>query len=69
MPEREGVLEVDDAEQQTDELAQRDHQRDCERGALGREVVDGADAQVPGVRVKEVTREIEEVTVRKTFCK
>lgn len=53
MPQSERVLEVDDAEEQTDELTQRDDERDRQRRTLRRQVVHRTDAQVSEVIVKE----------------
>lgn len=51
--EGEGIAEVDDGEQQGDELAQRDHQGDGQRGALRGQHIDGADAHVLGDHVAQ----------------
>lgn len=53
MPQSERVLEVDDAEEQTDKLTQRDDERDRQRRTLRRQVVHRTDAQVSEVIVKE----------------
>lgn len=46
MPDGEGVLEVEDGEDQADELPQRHDQRDGQGGALGGQDEDPPDADV-----------------------
>lgn len=50
MPGGEGVLEVEDGEDEAEELPERHHQRDRQRGALGGQDEDAADAHVSGSR-------------------
>lgn len=46
MVQREGILEVKDRKHQAHELTQRDYKRDSQRGALRRQDVHAADADV-----------------------
>lgn len=48
VPAREGVLEVEDGEDEADELAQRHHQGDRQGRALRGQDENAADADVPG---------------------
>lgn len=52
VPESERVLKVDDGENETGELAESEHESDCERGALGGEHKHGAYAHVLRERVQ-----------------
>lgn len=52
MPGGEGVVEVQDGEDEADELSEGHHQGDGQRSALCGQDKDATDAHVPGNRVK-----------------
>lgn len=57
MPGSEGVLEVEDGEDETEELPQGHHQSDGERGALCGQDEHATDTHIPeGERLKSATR-------------
>lgn len=47
MVDGERILEVPDGNQEADELPQRDHESDGQRGTFGRKTVDGSNTEVP----------------------
>lgn len=56
MPGGEGVLEINDGEDEAEELPERHHQRDCQRGALCGQDENTTDAHVPEESVKDCNK-------------
>lgn len=53
MPGGERVIKIDDRDNETDKLPQRENESDSERGTLGGENKHGADADVLSERVTD----------------
>lgn len=56
MPGGEGVLEINDGEDEAEELPERHHQRDRQWGALGGQDENTTDANIPEETVKDCNK-------------